>query len=69
MRRVVSFAKGRNPKEKNFYGGLNVDNPPLVVKTKNDKLKQRSRKFLFDKLRLPLLGFTHANWEIKRNPY
>jgi hypothetical protein len=69
MWRVVTFARGRILKEKDFYAGLNVDNPPLVVKTKNDKLKQRSRKFLFDKLRLPLLGFTHANWEIERNPY
>jgi hypothetical protein len=34
-----------------------------------DRRKQRKRKFLFDKLRLPLLGFTHAYWEIERNPY
>ena len=61
--------KGTIPKEKNFYGGQNVDNPRLFVKTKNDKLKQRSKKFLFDKLRFPLLGFPHANGEIERNPY
>jgi hypothetical protein len=67
--RVVFFAKGRIAKEKNFYGGQNVDNPRLFVKTKHDKLKQRSRKFLFDKLRLRLLGFPHASREIERNPY
>lgn len=55
-------------KEKVFYGGQNVDDPPVFVKTKNGKLKQRSRKFLFDKLLFCLLGFTHANREIQRDP-
>jgi hypothetical protein len=38
----------------------------------NDQLYEREepiRKFLFDKLRFPLLGFPHAKGEIERNPY
>jgi hypothetical protein len=44
-------------------------NYKLYKRDERDKLKQHNRKFLFDKLRLPLLGFTHAHWEIERNPY
>jgi len=41
----------------------------LYKRDERDKPKKPIRKFLFDNLRFPLLGFPHANGEIERNPY